>query len=172
MLIRVNHIRLLLGLLIVALAVACKPKQVVTNQTQVKDSIVERVVEKLVNVPFAIPGDTVTITQQIPCPDAVFSSAVSGQRANIKVDVKNGVITATAICNELRDSLKVAQLQVQNLRQRIANQSTVKEVPYKVKEPYIPRWVWWLLGINIALVLYGLYRLYIKFKNHFNALPF
>ena len=36
--------------------------------------------------------------------------------------------------------------------------------PYEVPEPYIPKWAWWSLIINIVTVLLVAFKLYLRFK--------
>jgi hypothetical protein len=70
----------------------------------------------------------------------------------------------------LRGELKSKRATQKNFIERIEIRERTDTVyverpqPYEVPEPYIPKWCWWSLIINIVGVLLVAFRIYLKFK--------
>ena len=140
----------LLYILILATAmVSCKTAQVAVR-TIVKDSLV--VVEKTTHTRDTtyLPGDTLEISVAIPCPDAVVNQQVKTGRSKLTVQLQRGQLTVN--CHT--DSLLTIIDSLTSTIERNAMHTEMVEVPIDKPVPYIPKWVWWLVAINVIGLLY------------------
>jgi hypothetical protein len=127
-------------------------------QQTVSDSV--RVEYKVKDTTIYLPGDTVSISSAVPCPDAVWSGEAMGTRVSLKATLQNG---------NLKVSCKTDSLvhRITYLEKELAHKSTVR-VPVAV--PVIqhrPPW-WAKLTLIISLVSIG----YIIVKNRLKVLSF
>ena len=135
-----------------------------------------RIVERLVSVPYAVPGDTTRVFLPVDCDSlgrlraAGLSS--SGTRASVHVEYVPATATShqgleiEADCNAYIDSLHISQQSVTELRQRYDSLATFKSQTIQVK--YIPavyKWALWLwVVLLVAAVVFTAVKLYLKFK--------
>lgn len=147
--------KFLITILLVAIAVTSCNKRLlppVTNTVTDSDSTVVEHTNK--DTTIVIPGKTVHIHDTVPCPEAVYESVAKDS---------TGTLTLTT---KLKDGKLDVRCDADSLRKRIAwletnmysfkNHTETKQVPYevKVKEPYIPQWVWWLLAYSVGTTLW------------------
>jgi hypothetical protein len=125
-------------------------------ETYKKDSIVvkEKIVTK--DTTIYIKGDSVTIYDTIPCPEAEYKKEVISKKGNVTatVDIENGKIHV----NCKQDSLQayITWLETQIIKEKTISEADVKvvEVPVEVPVKYTPKWHWYLHGILFILLLY------------------
>jgi hypothetical protein len=142
---------------------SCKAPKVIIKEV-VKDSIhtVTNTVIETKDSAVYVPGDSVTIHDSIPCPDVTYSKEVTKGKITAKVTIGNGKLQVD--CKY--DSLFFI---IQNLRREIITLETYKEhskasveqVPVKVPVYRIPKWLWWVLLISLALNAFA-YRVQLK----------
>lgn len=102
-----------------------------------------------------IPGDSVIIVDSILCPEKINKSfSKSSSKATIKVDIKDNIITAEAVCDSLEKVIQLKDKEITTLKER-------KEVQIIPKE-YIPKYFLWS-GVILPFLLLLLVILY-KFK--------
>lgn len=161
-----------LGLLLAALAPACKtkPQQQHTVTDVRHDSTHTEVREVLRAIPVVVPADSAAIMAMVQCPgelppfivyqtDTVTKIVEKGRnQASINLSLVNGVLTAKANCNEL-EQLVYAKDQYITHYTKLYQQ--YKDELFKTTTvTYIPPAVYWFIGFNILLILYLIYRGY------------
>jgi hypothetical protein len=122
--------------------------------TTVKDSVSQKTDTLYRDTTIYLPGDSVEIIYALPCPDAVvndYYESTGNVSLSIKKDSKGKV---TINCKA--DSLKLVIDSLQTLiktKEKFHSKETTKQVPYPVEvpKPYIPKWMWWALGISVAV---------------------
>ena len=150
-------------ILIITLA-SCSPKlQPGTNTvTVVKDSIVLRDTIVYRDTTIVVPGETVTIHETVDCPDAVFNKTVTSASGNTtaKVNLSHGVLNIDCGADSLKLVIKNLKTYINSLEKykTIATTTTTVLPPKR----FIPKWVWWLLGINILYILIRIALAYFK----------
>lgn len=129
----------------------CKPKEVVITQT-LRDTINTHTVERI-----EVPVDH-TIVIEEPC-DSLgilrdFKQSFSTGKVNVTVSNHEGQIVAEINL----DSIK----QVWIKEYEGHNEVIVKEIEVDKPVPYIPKWVWFLLGYSVLSLVYK-FRRFIPF---------
>jgi hypothetical protein len=128
------------------------PPQVIT-----KDSIILKDTTIYVKQRIFIPGDSVLISDTIPCPDVEYHKEAKSTlgKTTAKVDISKGRLTVDCkvdSLNKIIDSLKV-QLQTKE-----AYHKEVQVVEKPVEKT--PLWVWYTFGvIGLMLILFLIKRL-------------
>lgn len=118
----------------------------ITSTTIIKDSVVYR------DTTITVPGDTVTFTDSIPCPDVVYEKTQKSEKGTVKatVKIKDGKISVK--CEV--DSLNMV---IRNLQYRL--RTIEKEKTIAVQVPVLKKTPWWksalqlIYGIVIAAIL-------------------
>lgn len=116
--------------------------------TQVKDSVVYN--EVYHDTTIYIPGEKVIVTEKVPCPKWDYDTVAVRDNVKLHVNITNGHLIATCEADSLKKVIKLLSSQIKNYHETV---KTV-EVPVKVPQRFIPKWVWWLLGINAMLLIY------------------
>jgi hypothetical protein len=143
---------LLIGLLLIG-SFSCN----ITKRLPViqHDSIyVEKV--KFDTIVKVLPGDTTVLEIPVDLPD--YELLEENAKQKVQISVLKGKLKLVTICKS--DSLEVV---IKNLETKLSAQTTVtvrEEVPVKV----VPRWCWWLLGVNVLLVLLLMLYVYLRVK--------
>ena len=136
-------------LLIISLG-SCSKKLMPTVETVIKETITTDTVyvpkEKIVT----IPGDSVTIYEAIPCPDVVYYKEATSKSGNVKatVNISKGNLQVDCKTDSLVERIK--WLEAHSSQVKTTEKTVTVTLPPK---RWIPKWVWWLLGINIVYVL-------------------
>lgn len=143
-------------LFLILLLISCKPTKTVVKTERSHDFIYKENTIKLT------PPSISLIKIEKPC-DSLgdlkpFKTVIKTGKAHITIEGKNNVITAKINLDSIKEGA------IKEYRSKF-KESTHKEVITKYK---IPKWVWWLLGINILYIVYRL-RKYIPYLN---MLPF
>ncbi len=137
---------LLTILSLIILTASCSKRLLPSVETVTKETITTDTVYVPKEKIITIPGDSVLIHDSIDCPDLVYHKDAVSKSGNVKASV-----------NISKGSLQV-DCKTDSLLQRIAwleahsKQVTVKEKTITITPPpkrWIPKWVWWLLGLNI-----------------------
>lgn len=121
----------------------CKPSLETCNRLyppQINDSIAY--VEKLDTAFFILPSDTTILRVPIPCPD--FIASTNTGKKDVKVIIKDHYLIVSSVSKE--DSFKIYTL----LKNRYKTNTVIKKVVEVKKEA--PKWSWYSLIINIALI--------------------
>ena len=179
------HVRyaLLLGLLIAALATACKTK-VEQHTSEIKHDSTHTIVREVVRaIPVVVPADSAYIMSLVHCPPVIVerdtyyvqpveipqTKAIGHRNASISISLVDGVLKAKANCSEL-EQLVYAKDQYISRYTKLYKEH--KDSLFKTtKVPYVPGWVYWLVGINILLAAYYIIRLIIWVKTKLTPIP-
>ena len=142
---------------------SCKTIQpVVETKIVIKDSIVNTTEIIYRDSTIYLPGDTTEIGFAIPCPEFSQEKKKGNTTIGVKSDGKGNV---KITCRE--DSLKLVIDSLQTIISKkevyhSEEKTTVVEKPVTVLKYKIPKWCWWLLIINIALLAW-------RFRNPIGA---
>lgn len=141
--------KIIIGLSVFVLA-SCHRNIAPQVSTVTKDSVVYKVVPH--DTTIYIPGAAVevhdTITSDIP--GGLFSYDTTATNGNVKlhVNITKGRLTASCKADSLQ---KVIQYLSESLEE-FHREKEIVEVPVKVPVNHIPKWVWYLLAANVAVV--------------------
>ena len=88
------------------------------------------------------------------------TSTVETSLAKSTATVSNGTLHHTI--ENKKDSIKTKIV----YKDKIITKTEYKEVPVEVEveKKVVPSWCWWLLGINILVMIYFIVRLYFRFR--------
>lgn len=131
-----------------------RPVQTTTNvQTIIKDSLIYR---------------TDTITLEIPVESSaayhVQSSHLETSAAYSDASIDTtGLLTHTIQNKPFKTQKEIVYIDKVRTEYRDSIQIQTQEVPVEVIREVVPRWSWWLLGLNILAII----ALGIKFYLHF-----
>jgi hypothetical protein len=122
------------------------PPQVIT-----KDSVVFKDTTIYVKQKIVIPGDTVTLTDSIPCPDVKYHKVVKSPsgKTTAKVDIDKGKLTVDCQTDSLTKVIDSLRIEIKT-KESYHNEVKIVEKPVTKA----PAWVWFLLiGVAIVTVL-------------------
>lgn len=121
----------------------CKPKQIVITNTKTDTTYVETV--RTVEVPIDH-----TITIQEPCDSTGvlrrFKETFKTDHVEVTVSNESGSIVAEVNVDSLN------QVWIREYEGK--TETTTIEIPVDKPVPFIPSWVWWLLGYAILSIVY------------------
>ena len=158
-------------LIFVIALVACGRKIVpvsVKTETERKDSVHTEIKYVLKDTTIILPGDSVTLHDTVDCPGLTYQKdAVSSSgRLTASVRINNGILEVN--CKE--DSLKkrIQWLEMQLILEKYSQLKITKEIPIpvEVEEPYVPKWVWWVVAYAVAVTGWTFRSPLIKFAKH------
>lgn len=88
------------------------------------------------------------------------TSTVETSLAKSTATVSNGTLHHSI--ENKKDSIKTKIV----YKDKIVTKTEYKEVPVEVEveKKVVPSWCWWLLGINILVMIYFIVRLYFRFR--------
>lgn len=115
--------------------------------TVIKDSIILKDTTIYKTTVLYTKGDTIKVIRIVPCPEARFDTVIKKGKTEMKASLQNGVLDIE--CNA--DSLQHIIDSVTRLKQKEVYHTERVEVPVDKPVPYIPKWVWYLLGAFILL---------------------
>ncbi len=105
----------------------------------------------------------VKISDSIPCPEVKYSREEKSNRANLSVNITDGKLEVNCKTDSLVERIK--WLEAERKKETTRTVETVKTITLPPKR-FIPKWVWWLLGINLlyigARVLIWKYKMPVK----------
>jgi len=138
--------------------------QEVKEKTEIKDSVFYYQTEiKIAPLGSVIKVDSIVCRESNPI--LIPKSNTSNQDIRIESEIKNGILY-TKFLQE--DSLKVIidslQGKITTITTSRSEKNTVvveKEVPKK----YIPKWVWYLIGLNVIQLVFRTRKIWIKLIN-------
>jgi hypothetical protein len=131
----------------------CKAVRVVQIETVTKDSIIFKDHYVTIQVPpTRIPGDTVKLTDTVPCPDAQWKGSKKSKsgRTTVSASLDKGLLSIDCAVDSLlheNDSLKAVVKNMESYK-TVATTETV-EVP----TPYVPWWVYVTVGLCILIAV-------------------
>ena len=139
--------------------VSCSKKLQPSVETVIKETVTTDTVYVPKEKVITIPGDTVEIYEAIPCPDVVFHKEATSKSGNVKatVNINKGNLTVDCKTDSLQQRiqwLEAHSKQVKTFEKTV----TIKPPPRR----FIPKWVWWLLGITICYVAARIALVYFK----------
>lgn len=143
-----NFVAIILAIVVFA---SCRtPKTIIVEKTVIKDSTVRDTLRETKDTTIYIPGDTVSIHDSVPCPDAKYSKEVKKGGTTAKVSLNNGKLDVECKTDSLQLIIQMLRREVIRLSNFISvERTTTEQVPLEVPKPYIPKWVWWLVGFNV-----------------------
>lgn len=138
----IKNIFLITGCVVFA---SCSKKMQPTHTVETVEKEVITFVPK--DTTIYLPGDSVTIYEMVPCPDAEWQSAAKSETGKTTVTAKISKGTISIDCKT--DSLlqRIAWLEKQS-----AKVVTITETVHAKPKRFIPKWVWWLLVLNVIYV--------------------
>lgn len=121
----------------------------------IHDSITTETVVDYRDTIIHIPGKYITVTEYIKDTVTLIDTVISKDNTHLSLLFHNGILTAS--CKA--DSLQMVISSLRSVLQKISrnNEKTIK-IPVEVIKYRVPKWAWWLLGINTLLLLYKGYR--------------
>ncbi|MDE3185275.1 MAG: hypothetical protein KGM16_17825 [Bacteroidota bacterium] len=144
--------RKLLFISLLFMAASCSRKLVPqAPQVIIKDSVVVRTETRYHSDTIHLPGDTLQIITQVPCPDAVFDKTIKKGRTTLSANMFKGVLTIN--CHE--DSLQAvidSLMEVTHFQEDWHNKETIVTQTVTVTKPKVPKWCWWLMGLNVLYI--------------------
>lgn len=146
-------------LLVLSLA-ACHRKSVPQIVTETKDSLVYKVVPH--DTTIYIPGAMVEVRDTIPCPELNFDTVATNGNVKLHVTISNGHLTASCKADSLQKVISILKETLTHYQLRILNPTLDRNLGVEDTKRYIPKWVWWLLGVNALLALYRFRKPLIK----------
>lgn len=135
--------------------IGCRAPKPMVN-TIVKDSVVYK--DSLIKVyvpPVVVPGDTVKLTEKVPCPETQWkgqSKSKSG-RTQVAAEINNGTLNVECFTDSLlhvQDSLEQVITKMSRYKQEIV---TISSVEYKM-----PWWGWLLIAVALLIALVALFK--------------
>lgn len=135
------------------------PPQVIT-----RDSIIQKDTTIYRDTAITIPGDTVVISEKIPCPDVKFSKSVKSQKGSVTASatLRGGVLHIECKADSLQVVIKNLETKIRSL-EKYHTEVKIVQAPPKIKYK-VPAWCWWLLFLNIGYVGYRLCKIYKKYS--------
>lgn len=124
------------------------PPQIITKDSVItKDSIIYK------SVKVSIPGDSVTLHDTIPCPEANLHKEQKSKsgRTTATLDIKNGNVTVK--CHEDSLTCTIDSLK-EIIRIKESYHAQVKTVDKPVVKKVTPTWCWILLVAVIAYLVF------------------
>lgn len=145
--------RLLITIVAVVALASCS-KRTVSTTTSVRDSIIIKEVVRVDTV--KIPGETVTIREQIECDSLTNKpkpTSITVQKSKAKVSVRidsAGMLTATGGCDSLEAVVKALDKEVFHMRHE-QKKETITITEYKTRG--IDKFCRWFTGISLLLIV-------------------
>ena len=95
-------------------------------------------------------GDTVIISEIIPCPEVEYHQEKRSENGGTKatVHLSKGQLTVECATDSLEAKIRYLE--------RELSRTTVQQITTTITTPpqrYIPKWAWWLLGLSLLYVL-------------------
>ncbi len=149
--------------LLIGLLASCSKRLTPGVNTVIKEVITVDTVYVPKDSLIILPGDSVYLVDEIPCPELDYFKEKTSKSGKVKttVTISKGTLTVDCKTDSLQARIKWLEAQVK--------QVSVKEITTTITLPpkrFIPKWVWWLLGINIiyiaARVLFTVYKIPIR----------
>ena len=128
---------------------------------------------RIIQVPVR---DTMTITKTVTIRDTVISVQVPGESIIIETRDTSSILETSVAVSEAQISAGILHHSLRNKKtalrtnipvrevEKIVYQTTEIPIEVKVPEPYIPRWVWYILGFTILWVAYRAVVSYIELR--------
>lgn len=113
-------------------------------QTVIKDSVVEKTVYVKKDSIVKVPGDSVTLHDTIPCKGVLYHKVAVSKSGATKatVDIKNGELNVDCKTDSLQARIEWLEAHESKLVSKTIT-TTINNPPKR----FIPKWVWWLVGI-------------------------
>jgi hypothetical protein len=129
--------------------------------TVIKDSIVTQIKTEYHTDTLLVKGDTVEVTESIPCPDVKIERWVTKGNTKLAYSINNGWLNINCHTDEwlhIIDSLETKITTIEGYHSKV--DTVIKEVElikYKV-----PKWCWILLSLNVLQVCWYLRKPILK----------
>ena len=129
----------------------CSKKMLPGINTVTKDSVTTIIKYVPKDSLIFLPGDTVEISEVIPCPDVEWQQTNTSESGKTKVTAKisKGVLTVNCATDSLQK--RITWLEKELSTTRAKETTTTITLPPK---RYIPKWVWWMLAGFTGLLVY------------------
>lgn len=145
-------------LLFAFIFISCNPGKWCAKRfpPSVTENTSTEIVEKVRDTIIVIPGDTIKLTDTIPCPELINKvvKTKSAKGNTVSVSIKNNKLEVEAVCDSLEHLIQIKDKEIKILKQR-------KEVQH-IKEKYIPKYFLYS-GIILPFLIIGI-LLFSKFK--------
>ncbi len=128
------------------------------EKTNTKDSVVFKDTTVFVKLPpIIIPGDQVTLHDTVPCPDVIWKGTAKSEsgRTTVTAELNKGHLNIECQTDSLLkaiDSLKAV------IKAKESWHQEVKQTTVTVPEPFIPWWIYAILGGEIVLLIWELIK--------------
>lgn len=147
---RVNKLAVILFLFASA---SCSKKMLPQGGEKImmQDSVHEHTTVIYKDTSIFIPGQSITVVDSIPCPEAILHTVKKDGRLTAKINISNGKIEVNCNQDSLLKVISFLESKVTTL-QKIHTTETTKGVPVEVTRYRVPKWVWWLMGANVLYI--------------------
>lgn len=119
--------------------------------TEIKDSTHTETVIQYHSDTVHIPGDTVSVTVQIPCPDVKLNEKKTTGKTTAKISVKDGMLRVDCMTDSLTHVIDSLQERITNTKSFKNEKITIYQ-PVEVVKKKIPWWVWLLIAGNLGYI--------------------
>jgi hypothetical protein len=162
----IHILHVLFQVVVCCVVCSCKPPAATTKEVShnQRDSVHEKITERL--VPYAVPGETVTVTEYIECdsvtnkPKPAKGSARNGKsETSFDLD-KNGKLTSKCKCDSVELLLKETQKEVYTLKQT-SDKEKDSEVRIEYKTRDIDR-VCRMMAVILIVVIFFKIKTFIR----------
>lgn len=131
---------------------SCTRKMYVQPKLVIKDSVHDSIIYVPKQTTITIAGDSVTIHDTLNCPDAVYhkelKSATGKTTATVRLFKGNLIVDCKA--DSMQKVIDWLQKELLRTYTHTETETVIQEV--KVDVYRVPKWCWWLLGINILYI--------------------
>lgn len=124
-------------------------------QIIVKDSFIQVVKDSIIikDSLITIPGQTITLTEYFRDTLVFIDTIIQQGNLSLQVKAHKGKLTATCKADSLQKLVQMLRRQLLTITNNTTKQTTtVQAIP--TPKPYIPKWVWYSLVINIIAAAY------------------
>lgn len=131
--------------------------------TETKETTVTNTVYVPKDSLIYLPGDKVVIHDEIPCPDVEYHKQATSNtgRSTATVNISKGKLDVECKTDSLEARIKWLEANTTTV-QKVVKETTITLPPKR----WIPKWAWWLLGINVvylaARILFFIYKVPIR----------
>ena len=129
---------------------------VITNTVEIRDSVSTDTLYIARDTTIYLPGDTLQISEAIPCPDVVVDRRVKAGNITATVHLRNGLLNVDCMTDSLMRVITTQEQRIRSMRTR--SEKTTTQVPYEVIKYRVPKWCWWLLIANVLYIGFMVYR--------------
>ncbi len=143
--------KLFFFILSLVLIAGCKTAPPTTLMNSVTDNTITK--REFRDTLIRIPANGVLVNKNLPadCPQVDFDTTAKKGNVSVNVKIKNNHLSVDCKADSLEKVIRGL------IETRSQTQTITKEIPVQVlvDNPYIPKWIWYLVGVLAALAAWG-----------------